>query len=428
MRLWILAIIVLAFVSELVGQDNVLTFAKAESIACERSPEIKLARYRYEQAKASYLAALNPFLPKLSTYATYSKRQRQFEFAPYQPQPQNWSFGISLSLPSVRSGRNIISYIQADINKKIAELNYRDEFDRLELSLVDAYFAVVEATMSLVIARQSLKRAEKELEFVRKKYELGLASKMDFVRMKVNFAQKKYNLVQAEDALQTARENLCKFLGFPSDSSITVDTSFSLPKVEELPALEVYLARFEQNRAYRQSVLSRRYAQLSNLSSWLDYLPMVTISAGYDWFGSELPSSPSGITNNMKWSYSINFSWQIFGGTSRISSVKSSHASLEMAKIEESVALDDAKRQIRQAYRRLRQNIVSFELATAQLEQAKLLLEAAKKKYDLGSATLLELMDAEMALEQAQIQRVKAIADFHRAKATLKWLCAGNIP
>ena len=64
----------------------------------------------------------------------------------------------------------------------------------------------------------------------------------------------------------------------------------------------------------------------------------------------------------------------------------------------------------------------SFELSKAQVEDAKLTLSATKKRYELGSATLLELLDAELSLEQAQLQKISAIVGYYRAKAQLQYL------
>ena len=83
----------------------------------------------------------------------------------------------------------------------------------------------------------------------------------------------------------------------------------------------------------------------------------------------------------------------------------------------------DTERQLRIAIRNYNDKIAlcvkNYTAANATVEIAQKSYEISQKMYEVGKATLVELNDAQLALEQAQLTQAQAIYNFMIAKASL---------
>ena len=63
--------------------------------------------------------------------------------------------------------------------------------------------------------------------------------------------------------------------------------------------------------------------------------------------------------------------------------------------------------------------VKNYTAANATVEIAQKSYEISQKMYEVGKATLVELNDAQLALQQAQLTQAQAVYDFMVAKASL---------
>jgi len=259
-----------------------------------------------------------------------------------------------------------------------------------------------------------------ELAIAEQKFQLGAASEADVSKMRVQVAQKKLNELQAANAEQRAKEQLCVILNFPLDTLIDVDTLLHMPATDNIPPIGDFL-KTERNRNVAQARLNLRSAQMEKLSSWLSYMPRLSFSSNWSWSGGEMTNLPT-IKDEGSFSYGLSLSWTLFSGTSRVAEIRSSNAGLRQSAISYDKTSRNAEQQIREAYRTMTEATASFQLSVAQIDDAEMALKIVKARYELGSATVVELLDAELVYEQAQLQKVGAVADYYRTKAQLEWL------
>ncbi|RKZ34876.1 hypothetical protein DRQ33_01195 [bacterium] len=413
--------------AQTITTDNILTLEEAEKIALSSNIDVLSASQQYQQASAEYLSVWSKFLPSASASADWRRydketiyiRNDQFLYS-----RDRYSLGLSASFPLFSGGQDIISLKQAKISKDIAKLKLNDVIGNIRYQVYSAYFAFVKATMQYEIARQSLLRAKDEQTIILQKRELGAVSDVDVSKMKVQVAQKKLAKIQAENSVQQAREQLCFILNIPLDTMFIPDTTHIPIPTEEIDDLDSYLTKYDKNREYLQSRLNSNSAKLNYWSSYLNYLPRLTLSGSWGWSGGEMPVGFSELDNDGSSSFGISLSWTLFSGTSRIAAIKSANAQYMMTKYSQQKTRQFTRQQIRDAYRKMLEASASFEVSEVQVEDAELTLSATRQRFEMGSATLLELLDAELMLEQAQFQRVSAITDFYIQKAELIKLIA----
>jgi len=177
-----------------------------------------------------------------------------------------------------------------------------------------------------------------------------------------------------------------------------------------------------KNRTVQRSQMEFDIAKLQKLSSWLNYMPELSFTSNWSWSGGTFPESFSMMQDDGSFSYGLSLSWTIISGTSRIAGIKDANANAEQSAISLDKTELSIQQQAREAYRTMSEAAASYELSGTQVSDAELTVNATKKRYELGSATLLELLDAELALEQTQLQKIMALASYYRAKAQMQLL------
>ncbi len=413
-----------AFAQTIRSGDDILTIWEAESIAAAQNPSVINAFQQYKKSEAMYLSAWSQFMPDLSgsmSWRRYDRDMLSFRNETLVRTRNNYSFGLSGSFPIFSGGKDYISLQQAKLNKDAQWIAYLDARAKSSYDVVSAYLSLAEAIMQENIAKQSLERILDEQKIVEQKFSLGKASEMEVSKMRVQVAQRQLSEIQAKNLVIRQREQLCALLDFPLDTIFQIDPLSAPPPEETLPPLEQILSQ-QRNRSLAQAQKNLQSARLQKLSSWFNYMPRISFSAGWNWSGGQLPESFSMMTDEGSFSYGLSLSWTIFSGTSRIADVMNSKASELQLSIGVKQAKISAEQGIREAYRGILEALASYKLYDAQVSDAKLTLSAARKQYEIGVSTLIELLDAELALEQAQLQHISALANYHRAKTQLRWL------
>ena len=105
------------------------------------------------------------------------------------------------------------------------------------------------------------------------------------------------------------------------------------------------------------------------------------------------------------------------------------HYNIQQSKINRDMLAmqrEDTERNIRIAIRNYNDKIAlcvkNYTAANATVEIAQKSYEISQKMYEVGKTTLVELNDAQLALQQAQLTQAQAIYDFMVAKAALNEL------
>ena len=146
------------------------------------------------------------------------------------------------------------------------------------------------------------------------------------------------------------------------------------------------------------------------------YFPTVTASYSQNWAGSQIS-----VLNNT-WSARLSFSLPIFNGFTRETGVVRSSATQDAAV----ARLEDTRRQVDA---QLTQYLLALESARLRLEIARASAEAAAEdlrvqqaRYDLGAATIVELLTSQVSLDQAEVDIVQSRLDYLTSKARIEAL------
>jgi outer membrane protein len=367
-------------------------------------------------------------LPQLQATGQYKgSQQSAIETIPnFEELPnQNWNAGIQLVQSIYEGGRMLSAVRAARLIKEQSLLEYQTVVADTLLSTRLAYYDVLLAAQQIVVNEASVKLLAKELEDQQRRYHAGTVPHFNVLRAQVALANERPALIQARNNYRIAKNNLANLLGYNLPRDIWEDIPLNLTdKLDDRPyeidlpqAIEQALANRTELAALRKGESLQRENVVSAKSG---YKPTFQIFAGYTWYNAQF-TPPIEITHDLHgWNAGAQMSWDIFDGMLTRGKVMQAEALYDKSK----TAVEDKGRQIelevRTAYSQFieaQEVLDSQKTVQAEAEEA---LREAQARFDAGTGTQLDVLDAQTSLTQARTTEVQALHDYAAARARLE--------
>jgi outer membrane protein len=405
-----------------------LTLDKSVRIALAQNPYHLATEERVDAAYSRLREAASGFLPSLNAQGQHTLEEKSMElefpsFIPGEP-PQrveidftrDYQFSMSLTLPLFTGGRLTSGFRQAKYNLESTKEAVRQSKHTTVFNTKRAFYGHLLAKEFVIVAEEAVRVAEENLENVKNMYEVGMASKMDLLRSEVRLTNMQPQVIAAKNNLRISELNLKTLLGM--DLSQPVEIEGALKYEPFKPDLEKCIATaLAQRPEVRQNEFQRKMAGESLKLSRAGYLPTVAVSGSYSFWADKLNFQKD------TWSsfYAVNlvFNIPIFNGFKESAQIAHSKALIREIELNQKALEDAVELEVRQAVFMLeeaKETLVSQEKNT---EQARESLRISQLNYSEGMATTLDVISAEAAYGQAQVNYSQALYDYVVAVAEL---------
>lgn len=406
-----------------------LTLDEALAKATEASHRLGEARARQQAANATVEVRRRSDDPTLTASAGYTRTNHIDEFGIPQPNgttrviypdiPDNYRSRLELVWPVYTAGRTdaLERAAQAEVAATGKELDAARLDLRLEVSR--AYWALVTARETVKVLEQSLATATQSLADVRTRVEAGFLPPNDVSRSESQRAHSELMLVEARGRVENVTVDLARLIGLDAPAPI-----------EPVDALDGVAAAGPDGQALVTEALGQRpelaaiAARASGIEARLDAIaatrkPTVAFASGYDW----ARPNPRIFPRQEKWEDSfditLNVSWQLWD---------SGRAKADRAEaVANQAALTERRRDVEtQIAADVRKSTLDLATSRAALAPARLAVTAAQEtrrvvndRFEAGVATTLDVLDAQLAQMQAELERTRVLADIRLAEARL---------
>ena len=399
-----------------------LTLDQALEIALSESSTIKIADMTVEKsgyAKKGSYASLYPNVNISSSYQRTLKKQVMVMDMGGQAmeikvgRDNNISASASASMPLVNAPLWESLKLSA-LDVELAVEQARSSKVSMISQVKQAFYGVLLAKESLNVMTQVYENASKNYEKTLQRFNVGKASELEKLRAQVNMMGAEPNVSSAENAVLLATWQLKAVMGLDLGSDIDVVGDLN-DYANELLTPYVSEDNISNNSTLLQLDIQDRMLESNLRMQKKQYLPTLAANVNYNYSAmgddklSWFPSSTAALSLNLP----------VFDGFQKHYNIKQSKISRDML----SVQRQDTERQLRIAIRNYNDKIAlcvkNYTAANATVEIAQKSYEISQKMYEVGKATLVELNDAQLALEQAQLTQAQAIYNFMVAKASL---------
>jgi len=400
-----------------------LTLAACLQIALDRNPVNLAARQGVVIAEETIGIVQAPYYPEVAFVTGWSRSQRrsslpggltQLMTSNTSSPTDDWLAGFAARYTIVDGGRRAAEHRRAIALKSTAE----EEAKRMQQDLVfevhSSFYRLAASMRVHTVAEENLSRAEAHLHLAQRLREAGAVPKADVLRAEVEVAEASLAQTRAEGLTRTTRGQLSIAMGLPAASRFEIDTgshqaSSPALAVPEKVIEEALHARPEINAALQQ--ISADEAGVAAAKS--AYRPRLYAEAGYDYRDSDFPPEDE------EWSIALNLNWTLFSGFSRKHEVNRAKAELSRQEAEVRQLILQVQQEAWAAHSTVLETWESVQTTETQVASALESMRVARTRYEVGAATINDLLDAQTALARAETNRVEATWNLLIAEAWL---------
>jgi outer membrane protein len=299
------------------------------------------------------------------------------------------------------------------VGVKAARASESGTGDQVAAQVAKAYLAALRAQADLDTSQANVALAEALLKQAENQKAAGTGTGIEVTRARVQLSNERQRLLVSTDGRRRARLQLLRAIGLRLDTEIELTDALTYVPVDAL-TLEQAQARAMGSRADLAAQRERQdNARLSASATKMERLPSVAAFGDYGPSGSAINNSLPTRT------YGISLRLPIFDGGRR----DARRTEAESQYRQERVRTDDLKQQIeldvRLALDSLRSAEEQVKVAEEGLGLSENELAQARRRYEAGVATGIEVTDAQTRLERARDNRVEALFNYSAARIDL---------
>ena len=374
-----------------------LTMSEARAFALQANPDIAVVIRGREVENAQLLQAASRPNPTLSGQVEDLRSQNRIAT-------------IAISQQLETAGKRDKRMAAADASLAMADADIRVAQAEISAKVYAAFYQVLAAQQAQALAQELLKIATTSKETTAKRVLAGKVSPVEETKAKVAEAGLKIDLANASQQLASAKQRLAS-LWAKSDSQVDYMAVGELENLKTLPKLHDLMAQLANSPRLKKASLAITQKQALSAIEQSKQTPDVTVS-----LGAKRNEELGGITQAI-----IGLSIAIPVFDKNQGNLQSARAR-EFQSIDEKIALENQlKTELADAYNRRQLQIEASNMYQQDILQgAQSAYEAARKGFEFGKFSFLEVLDAQRTLFQAKTQFIQTLVLARLAEADIQ--------
>jgi multidrug efflux system outer membrane protein len=380
-----------------------VTLGQAISRATRRDPNYVRALGQVDNAEWGRRAAITAFvLPSINVFVNATKYSTdQFNVGTSRPQDVS-VIADAAARYELFSGRKF-----ADLGRTAAELDQAEATELQQRFLAalqteaDYYGVLLNQELGRV-ARERVRRGEEGLAIARARVTSGAAVQSDSLQFVLELTQARLDSLQRDAGLTVARLQLGRRVGDPGPvDAVPIDTTRApdLP-IELADAIRTALSQGPQYRAARAAERAASSALKAERGA---YLPTVTLTGEHTRF--DVKFFPSGVNVS---SIALGVSLPIWDDGRREIAVTRARVNRDVSRAIRADLELAARRDVTAAFEAYRTAQATTALSETAVVVAKENYRVQESRYRAGATTILDVLDAQLRLTQAEADLVQS--------------------
>jgi outer membrane protein len=299
-----------------------------------------------------------------------------------------------------------------------ADFTHNSEVQNLILQVQRAYYGYIGSKALLQAQESSVDRAKTDLDAARQRHDAGLATIADVLQAQTQLADAEFDVATTRGQIQILRGTLAIAIGIPP-SNAKFEVVDELPRdlpldqvtQEVLTLIQEGFKRRPELQALRAEALG---AEAHARALRADQFPVIEANANLNRL---FYLAPSAFSNN--YSAAISISFPLFDGFSRKNDYLQAKADADATKAQVASFQQQVGLQIWTAYYQLTTSSERIKATRTLLESAQQSYEVASGRYKEGVGSILDVLAAQNALQDAIGQDVRTRTEWLLSLAQL---------
>jgi outer membrane protein len=413
-------------------KDTALTLPDAIQLAMTQNPEILSAHSQVESGDHKVVAARSGLWPEVNVAETFQNTNNpmwafgtklnqgeitQMDFDPDRLNDpdaiNNYNTSLSLGWSIYDGGRTLAGLSQAKLNTKFTRLGLKKTKQDIISKTAQAYVGLLLADQNQKVIDKALTTAKVHQTMIKSRFSGGFVVKSDLLRAQVRIFELTQEQLQAESQVEIAKARLNAAMGNPMDTPLVLVTPFQIcAETEENQA--VWIERSLKHRPdLKQLVLQKEMALEQIKMNRAGHLPQVMLNGAYEVDTEDFDNTAD--------SYTVGATVQLnlFAGKGVSAKVKAAKADLNKVSAMYTALARGVEVQTREAYLLTQSAWQRITVAKQSVTQSEEALRIVMNRYKGGLLTIVDLLDAQVADQQARTLHFKALHDYKVARIKL---------
>ncbi len=356
-------------------------------------------------------------LTEAQRQALFMQNQQQLDglLPPFEETLKDQDFNkmTLIGVQPLFTGGKILSGLHfAEAERQAAEAELQRTKMQVTQTVVQRYMDVV-VLQHIVYTRQEVLAGMKQHKtHAQKLYKEGLVARYQMLRAEVAVDEAQRNLFKDRNHLQLALIALKNSLAISDDEPLSIKSGLEFIGVQDSLQSFLNTARLHQP-VLRLIDQKKKAARQKYVSERANFLPTIAAFGKYEMIPEDLSALEP------RWVVGVQLNINLFHGLQDYQRVQSAHHLQE----EVQQMKTDADRQVdlwvRKAYMNMHNAAERYRRLQSSIDLAHENLNSNEKRFKSGLGTSLEVIDARLSLQKAQIDRLMALRDYYYAVADL---------
>ena len=403
-----------------------LNLPKTVQMALDYNRDIKNSQYALKKAEYAINQAQAGKKPTVD-YNFGAQRSRATDAATYSRAASlmggansvsnAFSNGISVNIPLYTGG-----LVEGKIDvAKLGKTNAQEEILRVEqatkYSAIEGYYGLLAYQELQGVYHEAVDNLQGHLDNVQAQYNVGTKAKVDVLSSDVSLANAKTTAITADNNVAVAESNLNNILGLPLETKLNL-ADHQLPfDTYNISLQEATDYAMKYRPEVLQAAIAVQEAERNIDIADAGNKPTVAITGGNDWADNTFPGIDA---NKRSWKVAAGVTYNFYDGGATKAKVNQAKQDLLVARETEQKTREAVQLEVKQAYLNIRSAAQKVEETQTVVDQARENYRIQNIRYQAGVGINLDVLDAQLSLNEAQVNHIQALYDYNVGIAQLE--------
>lgn len=418
-----------------VNGQELLTLDQAVTATLSQNASLRATGSAPAEAAAHVTEAQSGFFPRVSFVESWQRGDqpvfvfssllsaRRFAAANFaldalnHPDPTGF-FHTSLGVEQLLfdGGRQRAAVAGASLQREMAATATDQAAAALVLATTETFGRVMAADAAHQAAEAGLAAAQEDLARAERRRDAGMATDADVLGLVVHVADLQQRSIQARGDSAVARAELNRLMGTPIDREFRViEPAIADSVVGNTPNVAALLAEADAARPeLRRAAAAEQLATVGRRQARAAFVPQVAAQAAIDMSGTQFNDRQS------SWLVGGELRWTFSTGGAEVAQLKAATEAGARARAEHENVRAAVQVEVVSALRRLESARARQAAGRAAVDQARESQRIVRDRFDAGLASVNDVLQASMAVLDADNHRTSALVDTLVSDAKLR--------
>ena len=434
-KIFVVAVILILPLTSL-AQKRPLSLEEAVAAGLEASPGLHASRMKVESTAAKSREIEAGRLPSLKFGGGYTRLSEVPPFEvilPISPNPivvsqnyfNNFNLRLGVQQPLFTGFRLQAGAESARMLEKSAGQDLEKDRAEFIFAVKNAYWGLARAREFEKVIDENIRQVGEHLKDVRAFFDQGLLTKNEVLRAELELSNAEIMKIDARNAAEVALTSLDSLIGLPLDTDVDLTTSaesqaFRLPTAADGAGESMVGVALADRPELKSAEFRIRASELGVKAARAGFYPQVFLSGNYYYLRPNPRFMPARDKFNGTWDLGISVSFDIWNWGQTKSQTEQAKAQLAQARDARKLLEDQAVLEVTQSRLTLARANEKVRVAGQAVGQAEENLRVTRERFKQGVALTTDVLDADVALLQARLNRTQAAIDLVLAQARLE--------